>query len=91
MSGKSTVTIGWVPKGIVSPPALKTSYEIWEGDLPTSIKVVRPPNKTTYAPGEKIDMTGAHIFAYDDNNNIVCRVPLNEITLEPAVAPGASS
>lgn len=56
--------------------------------LPTEIRVVTRPNKTSYVDGETIDYAGMVVKAYDANGNVWSDsrhpngiIPINELTL----------
>ena len=61
--------------------------------LPTSIRVVRPPNYTTWPDGANIDFTGMVVKAYTesgalwtDGNHPDGVIPLEELMISPTVA-----
>ena len=84
--------------GLDSIAYLDDELKVHVDDLPTSIGVVFPPNKTTYSQGQVIDITGLYVYAYDGDGNVwrgtgkpgdpyrSGRVPNNELTIEPKVA-----
>jgi len=57
--------------------------------LPTEIRIVTLPTKTTYTVGEAINMAGAVIKAYSATGQELQNVPLNEISINPTSAPSA--
>lgn len=65
--------------------------EIVETVVPTEIRVTTPPTKTEYTEGETINMTGAIIKAYSATGAEMMTVPLNEISINPAVAHKADT
>lgn len=80
------VYLGWLPKGVANAKALKTSYDIAIGSLPTKIVVTRPPNKLDYVDGEAIDLTGIIVDAYCDDESAFSVVPTKELIIEPTAA-----
>lgn len=85
------VYLGWLPKGVANAKALKTSYDIAIGSLPTKIVVTRPPNKLDYVDGEAIDLTGIIVNAYCEDESVFSVVPTKELIIEPTVADISSS
>lgn len=61
--------------------------EIVETVIPSEIRITTLPTKTSYAPGEAIDMTGATIKAYSATSQEMQTVPISEIRISPTVAP----
>ena len=90
--GVSKVYIGWVPQkgGILLKKPLKSSYQISVGGLPTSIQVIKPPDKTTYKPGEKIDPTGIIVKAYYEDGSEYGVIPIKQLQFEPNVISDGS-
>lgn len=64
-----------------------TTGEIVEEVVPVEIRITTPPAKTEYHTGEAIDMSGAVIKAYGATGQEMQTVPLNQITINPAVVP----
>lgn len=64
-----------------------TTGEIVEEVVPVEIQITTPPAKTEYHVGEVIDMSGAVIKAYGATGQEKQTVPLNQITINPAVVP----
>lgn len=80
------VYLGWLPKGVANAKALKTSYDIAIGSLPTKIVVTRPPNKLDYVDGEAIDLTGIIVNAYCEDESAFSVVPTKELIIDPTTA-----
>lgn len=80
------VYLGWLPKGVANAKALKTSYDIAIGSLPTKIVITRPPNKLDYVDGEAIDLTGIIVNAYCEDESAFSVVPTKELIIDPTAA-----
>ena len=64
-----------------------------ETTLPSSIKIITPPNKLQYIEGQKIDLRGIVVQAYTEDGNVWQNenypdgiIPANELTASPDVA-----
>lgn len=64
--------------------------DLVETVLPVEIRVTTPPTKTEYQSGETINISGMVVKAYGANGDEMQAVPLNQITINPTVAPSAS-
>lgn len=47
--------------------------------IPSSIKVTKLPDKTSYSEGQQIDYTGIAVSALDGNNNLMYMIPYSEL------------
>lgn len=64
--------------------------DLVETVLPVEIRVTSPPTKTEYQSGETINISGMVVKAYGANGDEMQVVPLNQISINPTVAPSAS-
>ena len=75
------------------------NFEIQMEDMPASINVVFPPNKTEYSVGQVISIAGMYVYAYDAEGHVwrgsgktgdryrTGRIPNEELMIDPKVAP----
>lgn len=78
--------------------SIDNDFNINMDDLPTSIEVIFPPNKTEYLSGQVISKDGLYVYAYKADGSIwrgserigdkyvSGRVPNDELILDPKVA-----
>ena len=83
--------------------SIDNDFNINMDDLPTSIEVIFPPNKTEYVSGQAISKDGLYIYAYKSDGTvwrgnervgdkyISGRVPNDELILDPKVADISSA
>ena len=84
--------------GLPSLVNIDTDFKVYVDDLPASIAVVFPPNKTSYTQGQVIDITGLYVYAYKADGTVwrgserigdryrSGRVPNGELIIEPKIA-----
>ena len=84
--------------GLPSLVNIDTDFKVYVDDLPASIAVVFPPNKTSYTQGQVIDITGLYVYAYKADGTVwrgserigdryrSGRVPNDELIIEPKIA-----
>lgn len=84
--------------GLDSLAWLDADLNVHIDDLPTSIQVVFPPNKTKYLNGQAINIAGMYVYAYDAEGNVWRgtgkiddkyrngRVPNEELKINPQIA-----
>ena len=75
-----------------------TDFHIHTDDLPASIAVVFPPNKTEYSEAQVISIAGLYVYAYDADGHVwrgtgkfgdkyrSGRVPNEELMIDPKIA-----